>query len=149
VALEAKGADVWWDLNAITLGTPLDQSLRSAVAGARYLLLIATSSASKSDYVSLEIETATRHGLRVVPIVPEGQIPATLRSLLESASGTTEPIISRSDAERAKLPNSILARLERSPSEQLQWLQVQAQYQTLCKHLAQTRAGRPAGPPEQ
>ena len=70
--LEAKGADVWWDLNAITLGTPLDQSLRSAVSGSRYLLLIATPAAGKSEYVRLEIETAVRNGLCIVPDCSRG-----------------------------------------------------------------------------
>ena len=137
--LEAKGADIWWDLDAITLGTPLDDSLRSAVGGSRYLLLVATPAAARSTYVKLEIESAVRHGLRIIPILPDGQLPADLRSLLDSASGLAEPIISATDSERASLPTSVLARLERSPSEQLHWLQAKRPYETLCKDLAQTR----------
>jgi hypothetical protein len=138
--LEAKGADVWWDLNSITLGTPLGGSLRSAVGDARFLLLVATPAADKSPYVRLEVETAIRQELRVVPISLDGQVPAGLQSLLDSAPDTIEPIISAIDSERASAPTSVLARLERSPSEQLRWFQSQAPYQNLRKHLAQARA---------
>ena len=143
--LEAKGADVWWDLQSITLGTPLDGSLRSAVSGARYLLLIATEAAGKSPYVRIEIETAIRDGLRIVPIVPSGQIPGGLRSLLDSAHDATEASISAIDSERASIMTSALTRLERSPSEQLRWLQSQAPYETLCKDLAQARGSLAGG----
>jgi hypothetical protein len=138
--LEAKGADVWWDLNSLTLGSPLDGSLRSAVGDARFLLVVATQAADKSPYVRLEVETAIRQGLRVVPIGPDGQVPAGLRSLLDSAPDSIEPIISAIDSERASAPKLALARLERPPSEQLRWLQSQAPYQNLRTHLAQARA---------
>ena len=138
--LEAKGADVWWDLNSMTLGAPLDGSLRTAVGDARFLLLIASPAADKSPYVRLEVETAIRRGVRVVPIRPDGRIPAGLQSLLDSAPDSIEPIISAIDSERVNAPKLALARLERSPSEQLRWLQSQAPYQNLRKHLAQARA---------
>ncbi len=138
--LEGKGADVWWDLNAITLGTPLDQSLRSAVSGSRYLLLIATPAAGKSEYVRLEIETAIRHGLRIVPVVPDGQIPAVLQSMLDSAPGTTEPVSCATDSARAGIAAPILSRLERSPLEQLEWLKAQTTYQDFRQQLARVRA---------
>jgi hypothetical protein len=138
--LEGKGADVWWDLNAITLGTPLDQSLRSAVSGSRYLLLIATPAAGKSEYVRLEIETAVRNGLRIVPVVPDGQAPVAIQSLLDSAPGTTEPVTGATDSARAGIAMSILSRLERSPVEQLEWLQGQTTYEDFRQQLARVRA---------
>ncbi|HYK02225.1 MAG TPA: toll/interleukin-1 receptor domain-containing protein [Thermoanaerobaculia bacterium] len=136
--LEAKGADVWWDLNAITLGTPLDGSLRHAVGDARFILLVATPAANKSPYVRLEVETAIREGLRVVPITPDGRIPGGLQALLDSAPDSIEPVISTVDSDAAA--TSILARLERSPSEQLRWIQSQAPYQNLRQHIARARA---------
>lgn len=140
--LEAQGADIWWDLNSITLGTPLDGALRSAVRDARYLLLIATLAADKSAYVRLEVETAIRNGLRVVPIVLTGQMPAGLEALLEKVRDSSEPIISATDSERRGAMESAFARLVRSPSEQLHWLQSQASYQNLCKNLAEARGAR-------
>jgi len=140
VQLEAKGADVWWDLNSITLGTPLDGSLRSAVGDAGLLLLVATPAADKSPYVHLEVETAIRQGLCVVPISLDGQVPEGLQSLLDSAPGSIEPIISAIDSERLNVATSVLAQLECSPSEQLRWLQSQALYQDLRTRLAQIRA---------
>ena len=65
----------------------------------------------------LEVDTAIRQGLRVVPISPDGQVPAGLQSLLDFAPDSIEPIISAIDSERASAPTSALARLERSPSE--------------------------------
>jgi hypothetical protein len=88
----------------------------------------------------LEVKTAIRQGLRVVPISLDGQVPAGLQSLLESAPDSIEPIISAIDSERASVPTSVLARLERAPSEQLRWLQSQALYQYLRTRLAQMRA---------
>jgi hypothetical protein len=156
--LEAKGADIWWDLNAITLGTPLDESLRSAVGGARYLLLVATPAAANSKYVRLEVETAVRQGVRVIPIVPDRQMDAELRSLLDSAPGSTERIISGNGA---GLAESVLALLARSPAEHLEWLQAQPIYQRLRKDLAEMRGihdrgredipatwGEPSRPPQ-
>jgi len=135
--LEAKGADVWFDLNAITLGSPLDGSLRSAVGDAKYLILIATPDAAKSGYVRLEVETAIRRGLRIVPIVPGGPLPEDLRPWLDSAA--VEPAIS-AGPENEELAKTVLARLDRSPSEQLQWLQSQPSYDMLRQHLAQARS---------
>jgi hypothetical protein len=142
VQLEGKGADVWWDLNAITLGTPFDQSLRSAVSGSRHLLLIATPAAGKSEYVRLEIETAIRHGLRIVPVVPDGQVPAALRSLLDSAVGGTEAVTGATDSARAGIAMAILSRLERTPLEQLEWLQGQTSYQNFREQLARVRGSQ-------
>jgi TIR domain len=138
--LEAKGADVWWDLNAITLGTPLDESLRSAVGDARFLFLIATPAADQSLYVRLEVETAIRQGLHIVPIAPEGRLPTGLQTLLASAPGSFEPFISALDADRATALASALARLQRTSDERLRWLQSQGSYKSLHTHLTQTRA---------
>ncbi|MEA2235659.1 MAG: hypothetical protein QOC81_383 [Thermoanaerobaculia bacterium] len=133
--LEAKGADVWWDLNSITLGTPLKGSLSSAVSDAKYLLLIATPAAARSKYVRLEVQTAISKGLRVIPITLDGQIPAELQSLLDSAPGNVEPMIIANDS----VATSVLARLERSPSEQLRSLQSGALYEELRKALREAR----------
>jgi TIR domain len=137
--LEAKGADVWFDLNSITLGSPLDGSLRSAVADAQYLTLVATPAAAKSDYVRLEVEAAVRHGLRIVPIVFAGQLPEGFRPWLPSAA--LEPAIS-SDSGSDALGKAVLARLDCSPFEQLRWLQSQRPYDMLRKYLAQARSNR-------
>ena len=138
--LEAKGADVWWDLNSITLGTPLSAALRSAVGESRYLLLIATPSAAQSAYVRLEVETAISQQLRIVPICLNGQVPPELQSLLSSAPELVEPMISALEPERASALDSALRRLERSPAEQLRWIQLQAPYQNLRNNLARARA---------
>lgn len=112
--LEAKGADVWWDLNSLTLGTVLDDSLRSAVGDAKFLLLIATPAADESPWVRMEVETAVRDGLRVIRISPDDPLPATQQS--------------------------VLAQLERSPSEQLRWLTSQTMFENFREQLAQARA---------
>jgi len=138
--LEAKGADVWWDLDALALGMPLDGSLSAAVGDARFLFVIATPAADKSPYVRLEVETAIRRGLRVVPICLDGQVPAGLQSVFDSAPRSIEPIISAIDAERAGAPASALARLARSPAQQLGWLRSQVPFKKLADHLAQARA---------
>ena len=137
--LEAKGADVWFDLNSITLGSPLDGSLRSAVADAKYLMLVATPDAAKSDYVRLEVEAAIRHGLRIVPIALAGQLPEGFRTWLTAA--VLEPAIS-SDSGSEALGKAVLSRLDRSPLEQLRWLQSQRPYDMLRKYLAQARSNR-------
>ncbi len=137
--LEAKGADVWWDLNSIALGMPLDGSLRAAVGDAGFLLLIATPAADESKYVRLELDTAIHRGLRVLPICLDGRVPAGLRSVFDSARDSIDPLISAIDTERAAAPASILARLARSPADQLRWLQSQ-RYQGFLDHLAQARA---------
>jgi hypothetical protein len=137
--LEAKGTDVWCDFNALTLGTPLDESLRSAVGDATVLFLIATTNADRNKYVRLEVETAIRQGLRIVPIAPDGRLPPGLKSLLASAPSSFEPFISAPDADRANAFASALARLERSPEEQLRWLQSQASHGSLWNHLTQAR----------
>lgn len=137
--LEGKGADVWFDLNAIKLGTPLDESLRSAVADARFLLLVATPAADHSSYVRLEIETAIQRGLHIVPIAPEGRLPPGITSLQASAPSSFGPPISAPDSDRANAFTLALARLQRTPEEQLRWLQSQASYRSLCNHLTQAR----------
>lgn len=138
--LEAKGADVWWDLNAITLGAPLDETLRTAVHSASCLFLIATPAADRSAYVRLEVETAVRQGLRIVPILPDGRMPAGLDALRASAPSGFEPPISSPDAERTTALAAALARLQRTPREQLDWLRSQATFQSLRGHLAKGRA---------
>jgi hypothetical protein len=67
-------------------------------------------------------------------------VAVKLAEMLHAGNVPIEPIISAIDSERASAPTSVLARLERSPSEQLRWLQSQALYQNLRKHLAQARA---------
>jgi hypothetical protein len=109
--LEAKGADVWWDLNAITLGAPLDDSLRSAVADATVLFLVDTPAAAASAYVRLEVEAAQRRGLRVVRITDHA----------------------------APALDAALAELQRTPQEELQWLQSLPVHQELCRHLGAAR----------
>ena len=138
--LEAKGADVWWDLNSIALGMPLDGSLRAAVGDARFLFVIATPAADKSPYVRMEVETAIRRGLRVVPIRLEAQVPAGLQAVFDAAPNSIEPIISAIDSERAIAPAAALAQLARSRADQLRWLQSQAPYQKLLSQLVQARA---------
>lgn len=138
--LEAKGADVWWDLNAITLGAPLDETLRTAVQSASCLFLIATPAAGRSAYVRLEVETALRQGLRIVPISPDGRMPAGLDALRASAPSGFEPPIGSPDAERATALAAALARLQRTPREQLDWLRSLATFQSLRGHLTRGRA---------
>jgi hypothetical protein len=136
--LEAKGADVWWDLHAITLGAPLDDSLRSAVADATVLFLVATPTTDRSAYVRVEVETAIRNGLRIVAIAPDGRLPPALQTLQASAHGAFDkPIVLGADT--APAFDAALARLQRTPEEQLRWLQSQAMYRDLHRDLAAAR----------
>lgn len=137
--LESKGADVWFDVNAITLGTPLDDSLRSAVADARFLFLVATPAADHSSYVRLEIETAIQNGLHIVPITPDGRLPPGIASLQASAPGSFGDLIPAPDADRANAFPLALARLQRTPEDQLRWLQAQPLYASLSNRLTQAR----------
>ena len=139
--LEAKGADVWWDVHAMTLGTPLDASLRSAVAEAKVLFLSATPAAARSEYVRLEVETAIRQGLRIVPMAAEGRLPAELQSWQACAPDSFDPPVVV-DADRAAAFAAALARLQRTPQVQLRWLQSQAAYHDLRSHLSSRRAPR-------
>ena len=138
--LEAKGADVWWDLNSIALGMPLDGSLRAAVGDAGFLFVIATPAADQSPYVRMEVETAIRRGLRVVPIGLDAPVPAGLRAMFDAAPDSIEPIISAIGPDRAIAPAVALARLTRPPAEQLRWLKSQPLYGTLVDQLVQARA---------
>jgi hypothetical protein len=115
--LEAKGTDVWLDLHALTLGAPLDEALRSAVRGARVLFHVSTPAADRSAYVRMEVETATRAGLRVE------RLPA-------AAPGP----------DRDALFASALAHLQRSPADQLAWLRAHPAFGALTASLAQARA---------
>ena len=138
--LEAKGADVWWDLDAMTLGTPLDASLSRGVEEAKILFLIATPAADASTYVQFEVESALRQGLRIVPITPEGRLPAGLRSKLASIPGSVESLISASDADRLPAFTAALDHLQRAPDERLRWLQSRALYKSLLTHVMKVRA---------
>jgi hypothetical protein len=137
--LERRGADVWFDLHAIQMGTPLDQSLRSAVADARFLLLVATPAADRSSYVRLEIETAIQQGLRIIPISPEDVLPPTIASLQASAPGSFEPPILALDSDRQNVFAFVLARLQRAPQDQLSWLRSQPSYRSGCHQLTGAR----------
>jgi hypothetical protein len=138
-ALEAKGADVWWDVNAITMGAPLDDSLRSAVADARFLLLMATQAADRSSYVRLEIETAIQHGLRIIPIVSGDELPPGIAAMQASAPQAFDAPICIAAGEQVDAFARVLARLQRTPAEQLRWLQAQPLYDTLSRELRQAR----------
>lgn len=137
--LEAKGADVWWDLHAITLGAPLDDALRLAVQHANCLFLIATPAADRSAYVRLEVETAIRQGLRIVPVAPDGRLPPGCAALRASNAVAFEPLIPAADADRAAALAAALARLQRTPPEQLAWLQAQVSFRSLRAHLSRVR----------
>jgi hypothetical protein len=137
--LEAKGADVWWDLNAITLGAPLDETLRTAVQSANCLFLIATPVADQSSYVRLEVETALRQGLRIVPILPNEGLPSGFGALRASTPSGFEPPIDAANTERATTLAVALARLQRTPREQLEWLRSLPSFQALSGHLARAR----------
>ncbi len=142
--VEAKGADVWWDLNALTLGSALDDSLRAAVSGSRYLLLVATPAAARSDYVRFELDAALRHGLRVVAICPDGEVPSELRVVLGAAPASVDPVVTGGGRDRTQVAADVLARLARAPEQRLEWLCSQPVYQDLRRRLANGRAGREA-----
>jgi hypothetical protein len=137
--LEAKGADVWWDLNAITLGAPLDETLRTAVQSANCLFLIATPAADQSSYVRLEVEAALRQGLRIVPVLPGEGLPSGFGALRASAPSGFEPPIAAAPAERETALAAALARLQRTPREQLEWLRSLPSFQSLSGHIASAR----------
>jgi hypothetical protein len=121
------------------MGTPLDESLRSAVAEARFLFLVATPAADRSSYVRLEIETAIQQGLRIIPISPEDVLPPTIASLQASAPGSFEPPILALDSDRQNVFAFVLARLQRAPQDQLSWLRSQPSYRSGCHQLTGAR----------
>jgi hypothetical protein len=136
--LEAKGADVWWDLGSLVLGVPLEGGLRSAVGGAAVVFVIASRAAAQSEYVRMELEAAIAQGVSIVPIAPDGSLPDGIASLL--ASATVGPVISALETERAAVPALALRCLERSPAEQLHHLTTDKLYQSLSDRLARQRA---------
>lgn len=138
--VEAQGADVWWDMNALTLGSALDGSLRTAVSGSRYLLLVATPAAARSSYVRFEVEAALGYGLRVVAICPDGDVPSELRAVLDAAPASVEPVVTGAGRDRTQVAADVLARLAREPEQQLEWLCSQPVYQDLRQRLANGRA---------
>jgi TIR domain len=137
--LEAKGADVWLDLNVITLGAPLDETLRTAVQSANCLFLIATPAADRSPYVRLEVEAALRQGLRIVPILPHEGLPSGFDALRASTPSGFERPIAAADTERVTTLAAALARLQRTPREQLEWLRSLPTFQSLGGHVARAR----------
>ena len=86
------------------------------------------------------LQTALRQGLRVVPISPDGRMPASLDALRASAPSGFEPPIGSPDAERAAVLAAALARLQRTPREQLDWLRSLAAFQNLRGHLNREHA---------
>jgi hypothetical protein len=106
--LEAKGADVWWDLNSLRLGAPLGDALSTGVEDADVLFLIATPAANQSAYVRFELEQAARRGLRTVPV--------------------------RTDDREAAFA-AALSELRRTPAEQLRWLQSRPSYSDMRARL--------------
>ena len=146
--LEAQGADVWWDLHAITLGAPLDAELGAAVQAASCLYLIATPAAARSAYVRLEVETAARRGLRIVPIAPEGRMPDGFEAMSAAGVAAFEPLVPAGPSERAAAFDAALAMLQRTPAEQLAWLRRQIPFQGVRGHLARARAALADASPE-
>jgi nucleotide-binding universal stress UspA family protein len=138
--LEAKGADVWLDLNAITLGKPLDASLRAAVADTGFLFLVATDAADQSSYVRLEAATAIERGLRIVPVVRGAGMPAGFEALIASKPAAFDPVIDASAGMDAFA--SALARLRRTPEEQVRWLTSQPLYAQLRDRVARARGAQ-------
>ncbi len=137
--LEAKGADVWWDLHALTLGMPLDRSLSAGIADANVLFVIATPAADRSPYVRFEVEAATQRGLQIVAVGSEGQS----RALEVTRTGTPfDPhfLVGKSGPEATF--EAALDHLRRTPDAQLRWLQSTTAYAGLLAHLRKLRNRR-------
>jgi hypothetical protein len=137
--LEAKGADVWFDLNALTLGSTLDESLSGGIGDAHILFVIATPAGEASSYVRFEVETAVARGLRIVALAPNRKLPPRLRSLMAAS----DVVVLNSNGDADAVFETALAELRRDPEEQLRWLQSQPLYGTLREHLSKQRVGRP------
>lgn len=136
--LEAKGADVWWDINALTLGTGLDATLGARAGGASLLFLLATEAAAMSSYVQLEVQAALREGLDVVCLCSEGRLPPGVAQWLAPAGARASSIDVSDD--RASAFSAALSRLERDARAQLDWLESRAPYRNLLGHLRAARA---------
>jgi hypothetical protein len=103
--LEAKGADVWWDLNAITLGAALDETLRTAAHSASCLFLIATPAADRSAYVRLEVETAIRQACGLSRYCPMAECrQASMRCARRPRRGSSRRSARRMPRGRPRLP---------------------------------------------
>jgi len=139
VHLEAKGADVWWDLNSITLGTPLRGALNAAVGSSTLLFVVASPAADESPYVRLELEAAIEYGHRIVPIALGNGLPEAIRTLLARSPDSVAQTLCRAEFEPSELFHAALAKLERSPAEQVGWLESRPLYRELHEQLAQAR----------
>jgi hypothetical protein len=125
--VEAKNvADIWWDMNSITMGSVLDQTLRGAVEGAECVLLLVSPSSITSRYVRIELDCAIGAGLPVVPILtgtePEDGVAAAFGRPDAAAMFQTALRIDPGDEEGSF--RMVAAVLARDAGATVQWLNV-------------------------
>jgi len=123
--IEAKNvADVWWDMNSITMGSVLDQTLRRAVEGAERVLLLVSAASVDSRYVRIELDCALGAGLEVVPILLGAEPDAGVAAAFGHAKAAhlfRDPLrIDPADEERCF--RDISAALTRDVESTLRWL---------------------------
>jgi hypothetical protein len=142
MSLEAKGADVWFDVDSLSPGAPLDESLRAGVSDARFLLLLATEAASRSEYVHTELNTAIDRGLKIVPVLQGEGLPEGFISVRAAVPDVFESPIRVGGPEDRRGFAAVLSRLDRTPEQQARWIQSRPLYSQLRQRLeARRRAG--------
>lgn len=131
--VESKNvADIWWDMNSITMGSVLDQTLRGAVEGAECVLLLVSPSSIASRYVCIELDCAIGAGLSVVPILvgtePEGGVAAAFGRPEAAAMFRTALRIDPGDEEGSF--RMVAAVLARDADATVEWLKVRHENST-------------------
>ena len=141
MSLEAKGADVWFDVDSLSPGAPLDESLRAGVSDARFLVLLATDAASRSEYVHTELHTAIDRGLKIVPVLQGEGLPEGFTSVRAAAPDAFESPIRVGGPDDGKGFAAVLSRLDRTPEQQARWIQSRPLYSQLRQRLESSRRG--------
>lgn len=104
--LSARGVDVWTD-RRLGLGGSWLAAIRTAIDGARAVVVLATPAALASRWVMREVEAAHALGRRIVPVLAGetrfGDLPAILAGIngVDLADGYEESMAMLADALRA------------------------------------------------
>src|SRR4051794_25108048 len=82
-ALEARGKDVWVDIEGIRDGEVFPAALRSAVEGSDGFVFVISPDAVHSTFCEQEVDHALELGKRIVPLVyrrvPDAEVPEPIR----------------------------------------------------------------------
>src|SRR3954452_15285134 len=82
-ALEARGKEVWVDVEGIRDGEVFPAALRSAVEGSDSFVFVISPASVASDFCAQEVDHAVELGKRIVPLVhlrvPDAEVPEAIR----------------------------------------------------------------------